>query len=481
MAITSSARVRAAVIATFGAGALLIADGDSDAAGQRTERVNVKPSGAQTNQPGGGLYPSVSADGSRVVFTSAASDMLSSDKDKGGRYQVYMRNRDTDANVLVSVSSSGAPANGNSFFPLISANGKAVVFMSEATNLVPGDDNGHQDVFLRNLETKKTYLVSDKVGKSRRSANNNSWPAGISNNGKAVAFVSAASNLAKDVTDSNQVEDVFHWVYSVDSAGLHTKTRLASHRAATQLAPGNAVSGGVLGGGDRGGAAISGNGDCVAFGSRATNLTPGSVDDNNEEVDAYEACGFIQQPTQPVHRISVNVQGQQGNFASYTPSLNATGRVVAFYSTATNLVDDDTNGVGDVFVTDLSANLSPTSVVRANLGTPDPTTLDDQDHGGAALVGSQALSGTGTRIAFTSFGKLVSPFDCTGEQVYLRDLISETTTLVSIMTDGHCGDRFSNYANISRDGHWVVWTGAASKLVSKDTNNDQDEFIRGPF
>jgi len=469
---------RAAAVAAVLTGAVLIPDVDSTAAGPATERVNIRPDGDQSNQPGGGLFPSVSKDGSRVVFTSAATDMLDGDKDKGGRYQVYMRNRETRRNVLVSVSSAGEPANGNSFFPLISANGEAVVFMSDATNLVAHDDNGHQDVFLRNLETKKTYLVSDRAGKSRHSANNNSTQAvGISNKGLRVAFVSAATDLVNGVTDGNGVEDVFFWSYHVDRDGLHTETDLVSHGSNTPLQTGDGVSGGVLGGGDRGNGALSGNGDCVAFGSRATNLADGLVDKNQAEVDVYMSCGYLTGKLEDNRLMSKAEDGTQGNGASYAPSLDLYGHTIAYFSTSSNLLTFDTNGRPDIFVAKLDGNHDVTSLDRANL-----TNSGSQDGTGAAPIGSQALNNSGDRIAFASFGRMAPPTDCVGEQVYLRDMDAETTKLVSVMTNGnHCGDRFSNYANISRNGTWVVWTSAASKLAPYDTNNDQDEFIRGAF
>lgn len=471
---------RAAAIAAVLTGSVLVPAIDSGAAGPTTERVNTQPDGDQSNQPGGGLYPSVNANGNRVVFTSAATDMLKGDKDSGGTYQVYMRNRETDRNVLISVNNHGEPANGNSFFPLIAANGKAVVFMSEATNLVPNDDNGHQDVFLRDLVKDKTILVSDARGKTRHSANNNSYqPAGISNDGNFVVFISAATNLVTNVTDANGVEDVFYWFYYFDKDGdLHTGTQLVSHRAGDLRVTGNGVSGGLLGGGDRGGAALSGNGRCVAYGSRATNLTQEFTDANQAEVDTYMSCytesggsGFPD-----ARRISTNTKGEQGNFASYTPALNYYGNVAAFYSTANNLADGDTNNGGDVIVAHLGSNLLPVSIGRANVKNNG-----SQDDKGAAILGSQALSNSGSKIALTTFGRLAGPTECVGEQVYLRDLSAKTTTLVSIMTNGKCGDAWSNYANISRNGSWVVWTGAANKLVPYDTNQNQDEFIRGPY
>jgi Tol biopolymer transport system component len=455
---------------------VLIPASNSGAAGETTERVNTQPDGSQSNQPGGGLYPTVSKDGDRVVFVSAATDILDSARDNGGRYQVYMRDRSSNKTKLISVNSQEKPGDGNSFLPIISADGKSVVFQSDSSNLVPNDDNGLNDAFLRDLDTGKTYLISDTEGKCRHSAKGESWPTGISNDGTKVAFVSTAADLVKAVTDGNGVADVFHWQYSIVNGDLRTKTRLVSHNKDSVDEVGNAVSGGALGASaDRGGAAISGDGDCMAFGSRATDLAA-AKDKNQGEVDVFIACGLVDEPAFGVHLVSRAEDGTQGNGASYAPSLNLNGRKLAYYSTSSNLLYLDTNGGPDIFVAHLSDSFAVTSLDRANLGNSR-----GQDNAGATLLGSQALSNDGNRVAFATFSRLVKPNDCVGEQVYLRDMAAGTTKLVSIMTNGKCGDRFSNYANISRDGRWVVWTGAANKLVLNDTNNDQYEFIRGPF
>jgi hypothetical protein len=76
---------------------------------------------------------------------------------------------------------------------------------------------------------------------------------------------------------------------------------------------------------------------------------------------------------------------------------------------------------------------------------------------------------------------LTSIGNCSGEQVYIRDTQLKTTTLVSVQTDGTCGNAFSNYAAISDGGKYVTWLSTATKLVANDTNGAQDVFFRGPY
>src|ERR1044072_1159831 len=110
-----------------------------------------------------------------------------------------MRDRSSDKTKIISVNSQEKPGNANSFLPIISADGKSVVFQSYSNNLVPNDENGQPDAFLRDLETGKTYLISDTEGKSRHSAKGESWPTSISNDGTNVAFVSTAADLVASV------------------------------------------------------------------------------------------------------------------------------------------------------------------------------------------------------------------------------------------------------------------------------------------
>lgn len=477
MVRTSTARMRC-LIAVGTVGALLVPAAASKAANEVTLRVNLTNDNNHQSAAGAsGLHPSVSQNGRRIAFTSAATDIYGGKKDDQPFNKVFMRDYDNQRTVLISVNSKGVRANGPSYYPLIDGDGFSVVFTSEATNLVPDDNNGAPDVFVRNLITHKTYLVSDRRGKSRASANGGSWSAGISNVGNEVLFVSSATNLAKNVEDTNGVEDVYSWHYEVLQDGSIKKhTRLLSHRYNNALRTANAVSGGAIGGGDIGGAALSGNGNCAAWGSNATNLVA-APDDNGNLADVYLICGINDIGVDTARRVSYapGPSGEQGRYASYAPSLGSGGTFVAFFSGADNLVSDDTNLGGDLFLARLSHSYVDT-VERININ-------DDgsQDGGGAVPLGNQAISDDGRKVAFTSFGQLTSTGGCSGEQVYIRDTQLKTTMLVSEQTDGTCGNAFSNYANISDGGKYVVWLSPASKLVANDTNTAQDAFLRGIY
>jgi Tol biopolymer transport system component len=490
--------MRATRASTFGrilgglavsAGLIVVPVADSAAAGEVTERVNLKPTGTQSPLGTSSLFPSVSNDGTRVVFTSKASDLVPGDGDKGGINHVYMRDLKLDKTFLISVNSKGEPANRDSFDPVISGNGKVVAFTSEATNLNTAgpcgcpDLNDASDVYLRNLPTGTTMLVStrprdpDDPDDKFRPGKGRSWLPSISSDGHEVAFVSAATNLVRQQSfyDLNQQDDVFLFGWRRYSDGIHTSTALVSQSIRHRNATGDNVSGGLIPGPDVLGASVSGDGNCVAFGSLAQDLVIDRPDGNGVgSADVFVWCNTGQFD---MRRVSATAAGEQGNYASFSPSLDADGDRVAFLSYATNLVPGDTNGGPDIFVKDVARDRNQISpIVRANLGTND-----SQDTGGARFLGVRALSSDGSRVAFTTYGRLVPPTDCVTEQVYVRDIGAHTTDLVSVMVNGKCGDRFSDYASISGNGQFVVWTGAASRLVFKDTNAEQDVFVRGPY
>jgi Tol biopolymer transport system component len=148
-------------------------------------------------------YPSLSSDGRYVVFESAATNLVAGDTN--GMYDVFVRDRTTGTTTLVSKSSTGEIGNGYSTAPFISADGRYVVFDSYATNLVAGDTNGMSDVFVRDRQTGTTTLVSKSSTGVLGSGN--SYYASISADGRYVAFYSYAVNLVTG--DTNGVEDIF--------------------------------------------------------------------------------------------------------------------------------------------------------------------------------------------------------------------------------------------------------------------------------
>jgi Tol biopolymer transport system component len=168
-----------------------------------TERVSLGPGGVQGNEQSSG--PAISADGRFVAFQSAASNLVPGDTN--GAQDIFVRDRQTGTTRRVSVGPGGVQTNAeaSSGVPAISADGRFVAFESDATNLVPGDTNGAIDVFVRDRQTGTTRRIS--VGPGGVQGNSDSGGPAISADGRFVAFVSNASNLVPG--DSNARFDVF--------------------------------------------------------------------------------------------------------------------------------------------------------------------------------------------------------------------------------------------------------------------------------
>jgi Tol biopolymer transport system component len=169
-----------------------------------TERASVTTGGGEATLGHSQGYPSsVSADGRFVAFSSAATNLVPGDAN--GVSDVFVHDRQTDTTERVSVATSGAEPNGDSFTAAISADGRFVAFDSTATNLVPGDANGAFDVFVHDRQTGMTERASVATG--RGDANADSFGAAISADSRFVAFVSDATNLV--AADANGFRDVF--------------------------------------------------------------------------------------------------------------------------------------------------------------------------------------------------------------------------------------------------------------------------------
>jgi Tol biopolymer transport system component len=172
-----------------------------DRKAQVTQRVSVGPGGQQAN--GNSFEPAISADGRLVAFSSGASNLVPGDTN--GTSDVFVRDRKAQVTRRVSVGPGGQQANGESLKPAISAHGRLVAFSSGASNLVPGDTNGTSDVFVRDRVAQVTRRIS--VGPGGQQANGGSHSPAISADGRFVAFVSRASNLVAG--DTNGASDVF--------------------------------------------------------------------------------------------------------------------------------------------------------------------------------------------------------------------------------------------------------------------------------
>jgi hypothetical protein len=150
--------------------------------------------------------PAISGDGSKVVFTSAASNLVAGDIN--GLNDIFMRDSAAaTATTLVSVTSTGAQANGQNSLPSVSSDGRYVAFVSAAINLVPGDTNGVNDVFVLDTQTPNN-IVRVSVTAGGGQANAPSELSRISDNGRYVSFDNNAP-LDPDDTNGIGVSDVY--------------------------------------------------------------------------------------------------------------------------------------------------------------------------------------------------------------------------------------------------------------------------------
>ena len=291
-----------------------------------TERVSVDSIGTEAN--GLSNTPAISGDGRYVTFSSVATNLVTGDTNTVR--DIFLHDRNTSATTRISMASDGVTqANGDSWSPSISADGRYIAFSSDANNLVTGDGNFSRDVFVFDTQTTTTTRVS--VDSSEVEGNGASDGAAISGDGQYVAFHSDATDLVAG--DTNGVRDVF-----LRDVSAGTTTRISVD------------SSGVPGDGISEDPAINSDGRYIAFMSDATNLVTG---DANSKRDVFVRA-ILPGVTM---RVSVSSAGAEADAESgYRPAISADGQYVVFQSNASNLVTDDTNGVGDVFIRDRTSS-----------------------------------------------------------------------------------------------------------------------------
>ncbi len=245
---------------------------------------------------------------------------------------------------------------------------------------------------------------------------------------------------------------VLAWVGAVL---LATSTQICRAGETTRV---SVDSGGVQGNNASLYPSISADGRLVAFASYAS-LVP---DDTNGDVDVF----VHDRQTRKTSRVSVDSDGIQGNGSGTSPSISADGRFVAFNGFASNLVPDDTNGVGDVFVHDRQTR----SIVRVS--------IDSNGVQGNLNSFGSSLSADGRFVAFASYASNLVPDDTNFEaDVFVHDLQTRNTSRVSVDSDGIEANHYSFDASISADGRFVAFASWASNLVPDDSNQSQDVFV----
>jgi Tol biopolymer transport system component len=390
----------------------------------------------------GPVPESLSGDGRVIAFDSARSDLVSGDD-----------NEATDAFVLdlghggiVRIGGSHATTElaPSSSTPLLSPNGRLVVFASDATNLVPDDTNEDTDVFVRDRSTGQIARVNVTV--DGRQAENDNRPGSL----HPYAFSGDGRLLAFESDDKLVPEETF-------STDIFVRDLVTFDLEKVSVA-----SNGAEGDGDSSAPAMSADGRFVAFQSNAFNF--GGTDYDFDDIFVHD------RRTGETTRISRPQFFSELSFpspGSIAPSISADGRIIAYESLSSTLVERDTNDDSDIFVHDRTLH----TTVRINL------TVDGGETEGRSY--NVSMSSDGRYVAYDSAAVDLVPGDTNDSgDVFVYDRATATTSRISIASDGTQGNDSSFLPRISADGRFVAFYSIASNLVAAtDTNGATDAFL----
>jgi cysteine-rich repeat protein len=300
---------RSAIASLVSALVLALVGFEPSAAGSRSENTLVPKSmgGAAPDFPS--RAPDLDGTGRRLVFESFATNLVLGDRNQA--VDVFLYDRAGKQTRLLSRGPQGGSAGGPSHSPRISSDGRFVVFVSGADDLVADDGNGFDDVFLVELSDDgddRVELIS--IGRRGAAADGASAAPVVSADGRYVAFVSEATNLVEG--DTAGYADVF---LRDREAGVTTRVSVGRDGAEPN-GPSRVPS--------------IAAGPTVAFASRASNLVEG---DGNGTWDVFVRTG-----DGPVKAVSVGGRGETGDGASFGPSLAADASALAFSTWASDIV-----------------------------------------------------------------------------------------------------------------------------------------------
>jgi Tol biopolymer transport system component len=341
----------------------------------------------------------VSADGKFIAFRSQARNLVTGNFD--GHFQVFVRDLTAQTNVLISINTNGVPADANSTEPVLTADGTRVIFTSYASDLAPGVNTNVQNVFIRDWRDGTTTLVSVSTN-GLRGGNANSYSPIASSDGRFVLFNSQAANLAWGLSGSgpwaflrdvqaNQTFALFPTVvtnFAMTGDGHFVAFGAKALSTSNAIVVWDALTGARIQTnsvyGIAGPMAISADGTRIVYYLNSSAL-PGTqikvfdrANQTNWTIAPYPIASkpglrfsadgrlityaaqvtarqvflydFSSGTTQLVSRAFAS--GEPGNAASDSPDISADGRFIAYHSAASDLVPSDTNNVPDIFIYD---------------------------------------------------------------------------------------------------------------------------------
>lgn len=395
--------------------------------------------------------PSISASGRYVAFGSSANNLVGGDTNSVE--DVFVKDVDTGSVDRVSLTDSDAQASSGGELPSISSDGTVVAFESQSGDLI-GTPVPYRSVYVRNRTLGTTVLVSNGLGGVPGNAQ--SVAPTISANGRYVVFASLASNLVVD--DTNGSWDVF-----VRDLVLGEITRVS---VATDGTQGDGHSGTSAGGITL--ASISSDGRYVAFASDSTNLVGG---DTNGPGESGGDVFMRDRTLGSTVRISVATDGTQGDDRSVFPSVSANGRYVVFTTFASNLHASENTRFQVLRRDTVDGTTTLVSLNTSGTGIGDDVSV---------TTGPDSMTPDGRYVVFRSDSSDISVFGASRSDLYVRDMQLGKTLPLSRRWNGAPNGSYphTGLASISDDGEYVAWASDDDQLVDGDQNHDYDVFIR---
>ncbi len=369
-------------------------------------------------------YPQLSHDGRFVLFMTSAVNLV--ERDHNNNIDMFVRDRLLGTTTRANVRSDGQQGRSgdaaSNVQGAISADGDLVVFASRQSDLVDGDTNQFIDLFLHRRSTGVTTRI---LGTGGVIPNGVGEQPSLSGDGRFIVFVSSATNLLPDAATGTHV-----YLLDQNSGDLERIT----------VTPGGTAS---TGGGNAPG--VSDDGRFVIFKSGASDLVPAGGAGNQLFVRDRQ-LGLTRRLSEP-DGVPVGLLGPDA-------MISGDGSLVVFDATLTG------SPISEIFVADVSTGV----VTRAS--------VDNANNPGTERSAGPSISRDGQRVVFSTRSALVPGGAANTELMYLRDLDLQTTSMV---LPNHPDIDVSD-ARISGDGQTVSFLSFASTLVANDTNGKQDQF-----
>jgi Tol biopolymer transport system component len=392
--------------------------------------------------------------------------------------------------VRVSVSSASAEANAGSGQGgvAVSADGRYVAFLSDASNLVPGDGNGVADVFVRDLRLHTTERVSVSSAGVEGDDSSSADALAISPEGRYVTFTSDATNLAPGNDDTDcapeRCSDVYirdrtagttrrlvpfaglptpvHMILSAGARFFAYDVRGLNELARCRRSPRRCIEVGIL---------------PPSVQVDEADATPflGGMSSGGRFI-LFGKGGFPEPPTVSAGGVFLrDVVAGTTHIVTTNPrdranALSPQGRFALFTSKSGTLVPNDTNRRADVFVRD------------RRTGATHRISVSSSEHQANGSSIGIAISSHGRYCLFSSTATNLVAGDTNGEtDLFLRDRLHGTTTRVDVSATGAQANGPVRFSALSADGRWAVFGSAATNLVVGDANAVRDVFARGPL